>query len=153
MARYLVKQFKNGKKRIAFVSGKVVFGCPDRKPGERHSDSRLAGDRFSFEEMRDVEREEDDGLGNYTERVTIVTRYGKMDEKHLPICRCGKEFVRLGYHFTLTDEWHDKRHNIGGFMRDSTDDKVLEDRWFSRRRSANTHLDVVYDRANKMRGG
>ena len=154
MARYLLKEFKSGKRRIAFVSNKAVYGCPHRGIGEvRHSDSLITGNIFHSELDRTVERSDDDGRGNYTKRTTIVMIHGKVDDKHLPICKCGREFVRLGYHFTIHDEWHDKKHVIGGFLRNSMDDKTLEDKWFSRRKSALAHLDVAYKRASELKRG
>lgn len=153
MSAYLVKKLRGDRKRIAFVSSKAVWCCPDMvdvryNDGAEHTRGLSTGDRWDrvIEVTSTVLHA--DGDYQQVEKRTLSER-GKASDKRPPVCRCGKTMVKRGYRFRLVDEDHRPGAILGGIMRDGTGDKDLEDRWFKTRKAAMKHLDSVYAKAGR----
>ena len=155
MTIYAVKDKRGGRKVRALVSTKAVYGCPNVDPAsasffadmEHHARARSAGDHFTETVSVDSEVIEQDETGTYRRKV-VIYREGKVSDRCLPVCKCGEEFVKVGYHFKLTDEDHSAQA-VRGMMRFADGDRVIEDKWFKTRKAALRHLDAVYARYSR----
>jgi hypothetical protein len=153
MSVWRIKEWKNGMRRLCYVGSKATYGCPcidglqPQFSGSEHSFDMLAGKAYTSTISTTSEvTQEDTGEGSITVKTTVY-KTGKVSDKSVPVCRCGKDFVKRGYRFWLRDEDHSSAAVIlSGFARDGRNDKVLEDRFFKTRKAASNHRDVLYHR-------
>jgi len=151
MSLWLIKRLPHGGKRLCYVGTKAVYGCPAIDgivPNfeDKHSRDRRVGERLVVTVSDQSELLADEDSVTTMQRI-VVTKTGKVNDKFLPVCKCGETFVKRGYRFWLKDEDHSpKAIIIDGFARNACHDKTLEDKFFKTRKAANKHRDVIYGR-------
>jgi len=130
MDYYLLKKYNNGFEKRMYVGTKKGFTCPDRNDDKGWSHDFKYQGQYYTEMLKDTRKEVEGGFID-----TTITFFGKVGDKHIPKCKCGKRLVELGYMVSIIKENHSKEAYRLQIARYAGDDKKILLRYFKKRKA------------------